>query len=376
MQSLQDTIDRLARFEPVGLPVISLYLNMQPDEHGHDRYGAFLRKELSGRIASYVPHSAERESLEQDAERIREYLATEVRASANGLAIFACSGADGFFEAIQMDAPIDEHRLYLYFQPHLWHLARVNDEFPRYAAVVLDSKSARILVFELGETADEQSVENQKPKHHKKGGWSQARYQRHTENLHLQHAKEVVEALDKIVRRDDIDRIVLAGDEVIIPTLREQLPQHLAEKVIDVVSLDVRTPQDEVLQTTLESVRQQDAKEDQDKVQRLLDAYRSGGLGVVGVRDTLEALTLGQVDELLISTLMELRRPEPGEVDESLVTLPTTPEGEPTVPVEEIELADELVTKARATGATVTFIEDASLLDGVGGVGALLRFKL
>jgi peptide subunit release factor 1 (eRF1) len=38
--------------------------------------------------------------------------------------------------------------------------------------------------------------------------------------------------------------------------------------------------------------------------------------------------------------------------------------------------ADDLVVKARQTGAKIRFVEDASLLEAVGGVGAFLRFKL
>jgi peptide subunit release factor 1 (eRF1) len=351
MTALQETLDRLAAFEPVGLPVVSLYLNLQPNEVGRDAYDVFVRNELPARARTWVESSAERDSLEQDLERIDRYLANEVRPSANGLAIFACSGADDFFEAVQLDAPIEEHRLYLHNQPHLYHLARLNDAFPPYAAVVLDSKTARIYVFALGERVNEATIENEKPKQHKKGGWSQARYQRHTGNMQLQHVKEVVEALDRIVREDRVDRIVLAGDEVILPLVREELPKHLSDKVIDTLSLDIRTPEHEVLQATLESLRQQDEKEDRDKVQQLMDAYRGGGLGVVGARATLDALMLGQVDELLIGPALE--REEDGEA-----------------------VSDELVTSARATGAAVTFIEDASLLDEVGGVGALLRFKI
>jgi peptide subunit release factor 1 (eRF1) len=36
---------------------------------------------------------------------------------------------------------------------------------------------------------------------------------------------------------------------------------------------------------------------------------------------------------------------------------------------------DLLVTKAKQTGATVTFIEDAALLKPVGGVAAFLRWR-
>jgi peptide subunit release factor 1 (eRF1) len=43
---------------------------------------------------------------------------------------------------------------------------------------------------------------------------------------------------------------------------------------------------------------------------------------------------------------------------------------------EVVRLSDELVTRARQTAARITFVEDASLLDGVGGVAALLRFRI
>jgi peptide subunit release factor 1 (eRF1) len=48
-----------------------------------------------------------------------------------------------------------------------------------------------------------------------------------------------------------------------------------------------------------------------------------------------------------------------------------TESGEP----RQASLPDLLVTKAKQTGATVTFIEDATLLESTGGVGAFLRWR-
>ena len=36
--ALTDQLDRLARMEPVPYPVVSLYLNTQPNEHGRDQF--------------------------------------------------------------------------------------------------------------------------------------------------------------------------------------------------------------------------------------------------------------------------------------------------------------------------------------------------
>src|ERR671921_2823457 len=247
---LQEKFDRLVAFPPTTFPVLSLYLNAEPDQHGKDDVERFLRRELTARGRTFEPGSADRESYDRDVERIQGWVAANLSPRANGVAIFACAGADDFFEAVQLEAPVKEHRLYVYNQPQLYELARLTDAYPRYAAVVLDSQLARIFVFALGGTVGEAQVEGAPVKAHQAGGWSQARYQRGVNNQRQQHAKDTVAALDRIVREEGINHIVVAGDEVIIPAFREELPKHLQEKLVeDVLRLDIRTPEQEVLKT-------------------------------------------------------------------------------------------------------------------------------
>ena len=361
--SIADRLDRLAAFEPTGFPFISLYLNTQPDRHGRANFDAFVRREFATRLKTFLPRSPERESFERDIERVNAYLATDLRSSSNGLALFACAGAGDFFEDVQLDAPIHLHRMFVFDQPHLYDLARLNDHYRRYAVVVADTNSARLFVFGMKKTLSEAEVTNRKVSRTKAGGWSQARYQRHTSNFHLHHAKELVDALDQAVREDDIDQIVLAGDEVIIPLLRSQLPPGIESKVIDVLRLDIRAPEREILSATLEALHEHDANEDAARVDALLAAYRSGGLAVVGANAAMKALDRGQVDELLLSASIKQLSAD-DDVD-----------GEPH-PETRLVLADALVTRAHQTGARVTFIEDRSLLAGIGGAGAFLRYQL
>lgn len=359
-------LDRLAEFDSGGNPVISLYLNAQPDEHGRDKFSTFLRKELRGRAASYPADSASRKSLERDVEKIEAYIASELKPSANGLAIFACSAADDFFEALQLDAPIHEHVLIISDRPHLYPLARVDERYPRTAALVCDTNHARIFVVAAGRIEDQREINGTVTRRHKMGGWSQARYQRHIDNYHQQHVREVVDTLDRIVRDEGIQHIVIFGDEVVVPMLREEMPKHLLEKIVDIKNLSIGAPEGEVFEKTLETLRAHDAESDQEKVEELLGAYRAGGLGVVGVADTREALEMGQVDELLITA--SLPQIDPSEVS-----------GESSDPNDDMtraRFADELIALARQTSARVTFVEDASLLEPIGGVGALLRYKV
>lgn len=368
---LSEYLTRLARFDPSPYPVVSLYLNLQPDEHGRDNYSAFLKKAFNQELERFEHGSPERESFKADVNRIERYLRNELDPSANGLALFACSAED-FFEAIQLLVPIDEHWLFVSSQPHLYPLARLEDQYPRYAVVVLDTNAARLFVFALGSVDREVSVRSEKPPRVSQGAWSEARYQRHVENYQAQHIKEVAERLERLVREERIDRIILAGDHAVaLPLLRDRLPRYLAEKVVDSVSLGITTPAHQILEATLEALRRKDAATDREKVEEALGAWHARGLGVAGVEATLDALEMGQVDELLISASPRaVRRPggsEPAPGDER-----RPGQAEP----ESLVLSDTLVTKARQTGASITFIEDEKLLEPVGGVAALLRFRI
>jgi len=117
LEQVATQLDRLAAFEAGPYPVISLYLNLQPDEHGKDRFEPFLRKELADRIRTYGAGTPERQNLEKDAEKIAAWVNT-LDPAINGAAVFACSAAD-LFETIALAAPIDQHRLYVSNLPHL-----------------------------------------------------------------------------------------------------------------------------------------------------------------------------------------------------------------------------------------------------------------
>jgi len=110
----------------------------------------------------------------------------------------------------------------------------------------------------------------------------------------------------------------------------------------------------------------------------MITQWRSGGLGVAGPEATLHALTLGQVGQLGITgtpptlkrvqTLSEGSAPGTVQVDTSAPQVSADPERD--------RLADELVTRAEQTSARIRFIENPELLAEVGGVGALLRFRI
>jgi peptide subunit release factor 1 (eRF1) len=350
--SLSETLDRLARFESLPFPVLSLYLDARPDSRGRDHYQPFVRKELAARQRTYPLRSPERESFERDAEKIHRYLETEVKASSNGIAIFACAGEGGFFEPLQLEASFGESRLSVAHRPQIYPLARLIDENPRYALVLADTHSARIFVVARGRRIDEKTLESPSLPRTHGSGLSQMHYQRHVENLHKEHARELVETLGRVVDQDRVEHILLAGNDVILPLVRQELPKRLEEKLVDTLHFDKGKPDAYVVAAAEELLRERDARTDLQKVERLLSEYRGGGLAAVGHEDVGRAVEQGQADELLISATLD----RAGE--------------------DRKQAAEELVALARRTGTRVTFIEDAKLLEAVDGVGAFLRYRL
>jgi peptide subunit release factor 1 (eRF1) len=227
------------------------------------------------------------------------------------------------------------------------------DRYPRHAIVQADTNTAHIYVFGRGRTIDREDLSSEKLSRTDAGGWSQMRYQRHVEDHWLHHAKDVVEALGRIVAEDRAEYVFLCGDEVIVPLLRDHLPKDLAKKLVGILRLEMRASESEVMEAAGKALAEHVAKVEAERVEWLRGEWRAGRLAAAGRRDVLQALENGQVEELLISpTLEEAAGDSAG-----------------------ISPGDDLVQRALSTSARVRFVEESDLLAEMEGVVAALRYK-
>jgi peptide subunit release factor 1 (eRF1) len=362
-------LDRLSEYEQASAPVVSLYLDLSADQHGREQYRAFVQQAFGDELQTYPAASAERRSLEQMQARVLAYVADEVPPAVESVAVFACDGEPPLFEAIQLEVPLDGHRLYVDRRPHLFPLARLHDQYTTCAAVLVNTNTARIHLVAVGTVQRAETVRSEKVRKVSGGGWSQARFQRHTSEAHQRHMKEAAEALTRLVDEERLSQVLIAGDDQAVAMLQRELPPRVADVVVDVLRLDIRTPEHEVAREVVDTLRRRDAELDRDVVQAAIGAYRSGGLGTIGLARVQAALELGQVDRLLVPAAPAVSA---GHTDVD-VTATVPKEQASRVPEPTVEA---LVAAARRTDATVTFIEDAALLAPAGGVAALLRFRV
>lgn len=368
-------LKKLLDVQPNGSPFISIYLKTEPNETGKKDFDVFLKKQLSDHLAVLDAGSEERERFEKDDERITAF-AEAIDSSTRGVAIFASTGNNDFFQTFEFEVPFPENQFHLFEKPHIFPLALLMDRNPAFAVVAADTNSANISVLRRAKTIRSEEIQNTKTNRSEVGGWSQMRYQRHIDNFHQQHAKEVIEELEKIVRTDRIEHIVLSGDQaVIIPLLRAEMSEELSKKIVDSLALNVNTPDHELAEAARESLAKHLEESDKEKVEYLFEVNYDDGVGVTGFDKTLSALFNGQVQELYLSADPEniaynindvrlvLKQYEPG-FDEDLPD-----------PREKENLIDELIKLAAASADAVRFISDEHLLKTAGGVGAILRYK-
>ena len=383
-------IETLGAFEPDGYPFLSIYINAEPGQNGRDTFPIWLKTQLSEQGQQYKENEIELARYDSVVERINSYIDQEVDPSANGIAIFTSVGDSGVFEAVQLEVPFAENEFYAYDRPHIFPLARVVHENPRYAVLWADTNKADIYIFG-GETriradvdleAKVENIQNEVTQSSQPGGWSQQRFQRRTENFHLQHAKEVVSELENIMKKVDVEQLVLCGDEAtIMPILKPQLSKSLEEKVIATINMSQYDSEEEIHEKTLEAVGIEMATRQAKVVERVNDAAKAAaGMGTLGLEDTLRALANGQVEELVVSSNIDtidyskrevekiLDEYEPGDDQIPVDTQPIV-----TIPG---EVADQLIIRAISTGAKIAFVKDDSLLRDAGGVGSILRYNI
>jgi peptide chain release factor subunit 1 len=387
---LTNLIKKLGSFEPDGYPFLSLYINAEADSTGRDNFQIWLKKQLSEQASIYKDNAEEADRFDKVTEKINEYIENEVEARANGIAIFANLGDSKFFEAVQFDIAFPESRMFNFDRPHIFPLVKAVEQNPKYAVLWADTNKADIYVFggenriRTDSQADDkvENIQNTVTNRTSVGGWSQARFQRHIENYHLHHAKEIVVELEEVMDKMSIDHLILCGDETtIMPTLRPQLPKALEEKVIGTLNMSQYDSVEDIKEKTREVFGIENAVRDQQYVQRVHDAANAAaGMGTLGAADTLRALSNGQVQELVISSDFETIEFQPGEIEKILAEYAPGEDRSAvdTLPIVSIEgeVADELITRAINSDAKIIFVEDPSLLKDAGGVGAILRYSM
>jgi hypothetical protein len=205
------------------------------------------------------------------------------------------------------------------------------------------------------------------------GGWSQARFQRSTEEAWAENAKELAEAVTAAAAEYHAELIVVAGDTRARTLLLEHLGTPLRGSVV-IVDREVDASSDLIGEVAEEAARARTDGETRGRLEQFRSQLGTGQ-AAEGLAETLAALRDGQVSEVFIaddpsSTARAWVGPEPADVAATRQELADRGVAE-AVP----DRADAaLVRAAAATGAELRFVPDGERPPR-SGVGALLRYQ-
>jgi hypothetical protein len=402
-RDLRKALRRLGALPPSPeAPYITVAIDWRPDgTQPNSRPGRdVVLRRLDDLIAAEKEHTPGHETLAQARERLKAYLAGEIEPSVQG--IYAVAGGEGqVFAPMALGIPI-ESAVSVGPVPVLSSLARCAEDNPDFAVLVADQQNATLIVVSQTFPASELQVEGEEyPRKQKQGGWSQQRYQMRAEERISAFARAVAERTQKALDENGIDLLIVAGDEVIVPELDAAWHSTMKERIVGRIAVEKSASEARIIAEAL-PVAERAARDREAATARRLVNGVGGPLAVGGIEQTLLALEEGRVMHLVMTDDFHAD----GWADYSM---PIAGVGEPggehpaggdPAAMVPIALEEEFVRLALGQDASIEIVhgtvpigqmddgfvpqagegpprtEAAGLLDGMGGVGAILRYAV
>ncbi|UCF12439.1 MAG: hypothetical protein JSW06_10450 [Thermoplasmatales archaeon] len=333
---------------------VSIYINKDANIKFLERREKACKSLLSGE---------EQKNFIITMEKIKEFLNIN---TGNTLAIFA-SHKHNFFKHISLPFKIN-NSLIVDSSPYIRPLARIKDEWESFTLVLLNSNYAKIFSISLGKVEQEKNLSADIMNKHKKGGWSQARFQRLRKGAIHAFFSEVKDALEKIAD----EQIVLAGPGQAKFQFSDMLSKKLKKKIVEVIDISI-DDEKELLKESIHLISELEERKSKGAVQQLKEEILKDGLAVYGFDDTLNAVKNGQVELLIIEKDYKLK----GCLCEhcqllkagAIKNCPNC--GNPT---SEVDVIEEILEFAERTDSEIEFTDDEEI-HNLGHVGAILRYK-
>ena len=367
---------RLADVHPDRGRVLSVFMNLDPSElptpAARSSAVTSILTEAARRVedAGELDHD-ERQALRTDLERVREVLNGDVAADgARGVAVFACELED-LLEVVALRRPV-ESRVVLDDAPYVEPLVHAGAA-ERWCVVLANRRVARLFTGSGDELAETDRIVDDVHRRHEKGGWSQSNYQRSVEKEVLDHVAHTADVAFELYKRRGFDRLLVGAPDELVGDLEAKLHPYLRERLVGRVSCDIENASDEQVRACAgEKIEEFARGREREALDRLAQGVGSGGRGVAGLADVLEALNEARVGTLLLARGMAASGfcdPETGLL---YATAELVPRGATDAPVADV--VEKAIEKAIEQSAEVIGIRYHDDLGPLGGIGAVLRY--
>ena len=373
LDELRRHIGVLACIDETEAPFVSCYLNLEQGEAGY-------------RMALEDRAFALRATLDDDAHaefeaamgRIEAYLATALRADAQGVALFVRQfRAGGFFMPMQFAVPLPNW-IAVNSSPHIYHLMALKDTYHRYVVMIATQAWVRITEVSLGAATVKAWTEQPRLRERVGREWTKVHYDSHRHERTSLFLKEQTELLERLMTAGGHTHLILGGDPRLTGEIRRTLPKSVTAKLVDTIPVASRHAQEDVVAATLSAFVEWEEQESQAVAARFIQGIRTQGLAAAGAAACLDALRQGRADVLLLA---RDHQPEPGWRCASCGAMRIEAYAPASCPecgketVRPVETKEELVRLAGQRDCPVEVVDYCDPLMALGGVGCLLRYR-
>ncbi|HEU4942725.1 MAG TPA: Vms1/Ankzf1 family peptidyl-tRNA hydrolase [Gaiellaceae bacterium] len=373
-----DTLRQLAGFRAAKGCAISLYLDLDPSASptagdAATRVNSLVDQGMKSNGANRGDQTHEqRVGLREDFDRIRHFFTEEFdRDGARGFALF-CAGLDNVWQTLPLtEAVPDEIKVgrELYLAPLVPLVGRGEGA----VVAVVGREEGRLYRLRAGRLEEVADLFEEQPGQHDQGGWSQARYQRHIDELAKGHLKTVADELERQLRQLRYPRVVIVCPEELKSEFGDMLAGDTRGAVVGWTTAKAHASPTELHDVALPVLEEWRQGRELEVVERWKEEAGRNGRAASGWEETLEAASDGRVECLVFEEGVEHSAHQCPACGRASVQGGRCPlDG--TEMEERAEGLDLAVHQVLAHGGQVLAVRHRQDLDPVGGIGAILRF--
>jgi peptide chain release factor subunit 1 len=356
---LQELID----FQSDDMPVLSVFLNVDPSRRNKEQYKLALRKLLKEVSGQAVP---------EDIERVERFFNLEYNWQGKGVALFSCA-AGGLWRTYSLAVPVRDGAFAL-SRPYLKPLTNLMDQYAPYGVILIGKEGARLFSINLGEVESSSDLLGEETKRHKQGGWASSRYQRRDDEQAQHNLRASADLAANFFQPARHKRLLIGGTGETVAQFKTFLPKAMRDLIVATIPIDVTAPDAEVLVKSMEIIEEVETAEGKKLAEQAMTLAAKGEAGATGLDDTLTAVQEERIHILLVDRDFHA----PGYRCQGCGYV-TTAQLEKCVycggvfaPVEDV--VEFVVGGVVESGGRVKIVHGVPKLKEAGGIGAILRY--